>query len=170
MSHHFSPKSLLFYSCAIVSVTTLFCVVSAYGEANLKPPNKIDGRYQIDTANLPGCLKAPLLLAIQQSGIYLTGAILPVDTPENDLRKALERPPLTGRWDNEQLQLQGALTDLPNCQERVNIQGSIQGTISQGTVSQAILMGTVQLTSVAGSRSFEATQLAVAKIESGSGH
>jgi hypothetical protein len=42
---HFNVKSLIFYGTAICSVVTLFTIVTAYGEANLKASRPIDGDY-----------------------------------------------------------------------------------------------------------------------------
>ncbi|NJM66733.1 MAG: hypothetical protein HC851_14260 [Acaryochloris sp. RU_4_1] len=44
---HFNKKSLIFYAGAIGSVVSLFSVVTAYGEAKLKPPKSITGSYQL---------------------------------------------------------------------------------------------------------------------------
>ena len=61
-------KSLAFYAGSIGFVVALFSFATAYGEANLKAPNKLEGRYRIAAQSLPGCLKADaLILTIQQS-------------------------------------------------------------------------------------------------------
>ena len=54
----FNLTSLAFYTGAIGAVVALFSFATAYGEANLKAPTKLDGRYRIAAQALPGCLKA----------------------------------------------------------------------------------------------------------------
>ena len=77
MRSHFNFKSLTFYGVAIGFVLILFNLVTRYGEANLKAPARIDGRYRLSIAQLPDCLKsADPVLTIQQSGIYLNGFLL----------------------------------------------------------------------------------------------
>jgi hypothetical protein len=159
MSSHFNLKSLVFYGSAIGAVVILFSVVTAYGEAQLKAPIQIKGRYQIAAQDLPGCLKSKqLLLMIEQSGIYLNGSLLPGDAAEKLVKKAEERPSLTGRWSNQQLVLNGPLSQLPNCQSEVNIQGTIEGTPQAGKLDQATLNGTIRLSSEPTAASFTAKQ------------
>lgn len=135
MSSHFSPRSLTFYGCAIGFVTVLFSVVSAYGEANLKAPIHIGGRYPIATSNLPGCLQnQSLVLLVQQSGIFLNGSLVPLDAPEKVARIAEERPSLTGHWDNRTLTLQGTTIYLPNCSIPISLQGNVEGNLLKGTI------------------------------------
>lgn len=148
MSSHFSPKSLAFYGVAIGSVVTLFTVTTRYGEASLQAPRTIEGSYGIAANTLPGCLgDRPLNLAVQQSGIYLTGTLLPTDVDERTARIAKERPALTGRWNNEQLTLAGPLTHLSNCTGTIQIQGTIQ---------QDKLTGAAQLDAASPAASFTA--------------
>lgn len=135
MSSHFSPKSLAFYIGAIGFVVALFSITTAYGEAHLRAPSPIDGRYPISTSSLPGCLSdKKLVLTVQQSGIYLTGSLLPEDADERLTRIAGERPSLTGRWDNQQLALDGPLKYLENCEGKVNIQGAVNDKTLTGKV------------------------------------
>lgn len=146
MSSHFSPKSLAFYGIAITSVTILFSVVSAYGEKNLQAPRLIDGKFPLMAQALPGCLAAqPLILTVQQSGVYLNGALVTADAPENVLRMAQERPSLTGKWDTQQMLLTGVTNHLPNCQQQVKIQGNVQqdrlsGTVQVGSASPVVFV------------------------------
>ncbi len=148
MKGHFSPKSLIFYGCAIGSVTLLFSLATAYGEANLKAPYPIDGRYPLSVSSLPKCLQAQsLVLNVQQSGIFLTGSLLPNPAPERSVQMARDRPSLTGNWRNQQLTLGGNVSDLPNCQGTV----SIQATIEQDTMK-----GILRLSSSAGEVPFSA--------------
>jgi hypothetical protein len=148
MGNHFSLKSLSFYGGAIAFVVVLFSVVTAYGEANLKAAQKIDGRYQIPAQALPGCLKSEqLILLVQQSGVYLTGSLLAAETFDTLGRRAAERPAMTGKWDNQRLTLQGAASYLPQCQGEVKL---------QGTIAQQTLTGTLSLSSAPGDIPFAA--------------
>ncbi|UBF24803.1 hypothetical protein K9N68_24550 [Kovacikia minuta CCNUW1] len=159
MSSHFSLKSLAFYGIAIGSVVLLFSVVTAYGEANLKAPVQIKGRYTIAAQDLPGCLKSEqLLLLVEQSGIFLNGSLLPGDAAERLVKKAEERPSLTGRWRNQELVLDGPANHLPNCQGKIHIQGTIEGTRQAGKIEQALLNGTIHLGSQADAARFIAKQ------------
>ncbi|XGV99401.1 MAG: hypothetical protein ACAF41_10750 [Leptolyngbya sp. BL-A-14] len=149
MGNHFNLKSLSFYGGAIAVVVALFSVVTAYGEANLKAAQKIDGRYQIPAQALPGCLKSEqLILLVQQSGIYLTGSLLASETAEALEKRATERPSMTGNWENQRLTLQGDASYLPKCQGDVKI---------QGTIAQQSLNGTLSLSSAPGEIPFTGT-------------
>lgn len=129
---HFSPKSLAFYGCAIGSVVALFSLTTAYGEAHLQAPEAVDGRYPLTLQSAPACLQGkPLVLAVQQSGIYLTGFLLATDASEQTTKALEQRPSLSGRWENQQFSLAGPLVHLPGCQTRVRIEGLYQ----QGTLS-----------------------------------
>ncbi|MBL1173802.1 hypothetical protein [Pantanalinema sp. GBBB05] len=135
MSKFFSPRSLIFYGGSIGFVMVLFSVVSAYGEANLKAPNHINGRYPIAASNLPGCLQnQSLVLLVQQSGVFLNGSLVPLDAPEKVARIAEERPSLTGHWDNRTLTLQGTTAYLPDCSLPINLQGSVEDNSLKGTI------------------------------------
>lgn len=155
MSSHFSPKSLAFYGGAIVFVATLFYFVTAYGEANLKPPNRIEGRYQLSTQNPPDCLQPNHLLLIQQSGVFLTGSLLPVEADKNMLTRATERPALSGRWDSQNLTLQG---NVEGCPAPISLQSTVQGNVQKGRIDQATLNGTLSFATAAQPVSFIAKQ------------
>ena len=145
---HFSLKSLSFYAVTIGSVVLLFNGVTAYGEANLKGPPKMDGRYRINAQNLPGCLKADaLLLNIKQSGIYLNGSLLPTQKNTQLETLAEEKPSLNGQLSHPKLSLSGPVPWVPNCNNAVrqadasgqalsvNIQGVVQGKTITGQIS-----------------------------------
>lgn len=135
MSNHFSPRSIAFYGCAIGTVTVLFSVVSAYGEANLKAPTYIGGRYPITSPALPGCLQnQSLVLLVEQSGVFLTGSLVAVNATETVARIAEERPSLTGRWDNQTMVLQGKTPYLPNCAVPISLEGNFDGKALQGKI------------------------------------
>ena len=148
MGNHFTLKSLSFYGGAIAFVVILFSIVTAYGETNLKAPQKIDGRYQVPAQALRGCLKSEqLILLVQQSGIYLTGSLLTADTVDTLGKRATERPAMTGNWENQRLTLHGDASYLPKCQGEVKI---------QGTIAQQALNGTLNLSTVSGDMPFTA--------------
>lgn len=140
---HFNLKSLAFYGIAIGSVVLLFNAVTAYGNANLKAPAKIGSRYRINAQNLPGCLKSEaLFLDIQQSGIYLSGFLLPAKNNPQLETLAAEKPSLTGQLSYPNLDLSGSVPWVPNCHQpngsgrpiRVKIQGVVQGEILTGQI------------------------------------
>lgn len=138
MKGHFSQKSLIFYGCAIGSVTLLFSLATAYGEANLKASDRIDGRYPLSVSSLPKCLQAEsLILNVQQSGVFLTGSLLLNTAPESMVQMARDRPSLNGDWRNQQFNLRGNVRYLPDCQGTV----SIQGMIDQDTLKGMLRLG-----------------------------
>ena len=147
MGNHFTLRSLSFYGGAIAFVVILFSVVTAYGEASLKAPQKIDGRYQIPAQDLPGCLKSEqLVLLVQQSGIYLTGSLLTADTVDTLGKRATERPSMTGNWENQRLTLHGDASYLPQCQGDVSLQGAIAQQALNGTLNLSAAPGDIPFT------------------------
>lgn len=136
-------RSIAFYGSAIAGVIALFSVTTAYGEAHLKAPEEIDGRYRIAPAGLPDCLNSrPLILVVQQSGTYLTGSLLPEAATEAVIAMAEERPLLAGRWNNQTLTLTGKVSGLPNCQQPVSIEGTVA---SQAPKADRVLNGVLKL-------------------------
>lgn len=148
---HFNFKSLTFYGVAIGSVLLLFKVVTAYGEKNLQAPPVINGRYRLTLAeNLPNCeTSSPLLLNIQQSGIYLNASLLPANA-NADTEK---QHSLTGLFQNQQSSLSGKvegylLCNTPLAQDDrnklVTIQmklvdhGKITGQLNVNGISQSL--------------------------------
>ena len=160
----------MFYGIAITSVTALFTLASAYGEANLKAPNKIDGRYRLAPTEAPSCLPTEALLLVQQSGVYLTGSLLRLDAAESEIQKALERPSLTGQWQNGQWDLQGALRPLPHCEGTIRLRGTVEGVVERGTVKEAHLNGTISLSVLPSETRFTAQMLAVQPVAQPQGH
>jgi hypothetical protein len=128
----FSAKSIGLYSLAIGSAIIFFNVVTSYGEANLKAPLSVEGNYLITAQNLPTCLQQqPLLLAVQQSGIYLN-ASLERDRPANSSNTNLH-PTLSGRLRDRQLDLNGlASTDICPQSLQLHVTGAIDKIGSQG--------------------------------------
>ncbi len=147
---HFNIKSLAFYGATIFAVLVLFNVVTAYGEANLKAPPAIGGRYRISAKNLPDCLKSQSLkLIVQQSGIYLSGSLLPVDKNAQPETNTEAKPSLAGQWENEELNLSGAVPQLNTCNQAdtsVNIQGRVQGKNLAGTMTLSSIPGKIDFT------------------------
>ncbi|WP_341526270.1 hypothetical protein WKK05_27490 [Nostoc sp. UHCC 0302] len=147
--NHFNFKSLAFYGVAIGIVVLLFKTVTAYGEKNLQASPVINGRYRLMLAeNLPNCQKSdPLILNIQQSGIYFNASLLPATTnADTD-----EKHSLTGLLTNQQLSLAGKvqrsiLCNSPRSQDNqiksVTIQmqlldkNSIKGQLAVSDISQ----------------------------------
>lgn len=144
MKSHFDLRSLLFYGTAIGFVLILFSAASAYGEKNLQAPRRIDGNYPLKMQVPAECLKSkPVNLLLQQSGVFLTGELLPTDAADQAIRIAQERPSLSGRWSNDELILSGRLGRDWNCNADVKITGklnqnSLTGTLSLSSVPQPI--------------------------------
>ncbi len=161
--NHLSLKSLAFYGIAIGSVSLLFKVVSAYGEANLKAAPAIAGSYRFDAKSLPECLKSDsLVLTIEQSGVYLSGN-LRSGTSDGDRQKtAGEKPFLLGKWENQGLSLSGVVPNLPGCSQSTAT-GQNSSVKLRGIVEQESLKGKISLTDGAAATDFIAEKAAVAK-------
>lgn len=108
---------LKFYIIATASVVILFSVVTAYGEKNLNPPPKISGSYKVESANLPDCLKdKPLQLMMQQSGVYLSGALQSNQGGSSENKFTSEKNlPLKGRWQDGKFSVVGSITEIEGC-------------------------------------------------------
>lgn len=129
--NHLNPKTLAFYGTAIGSVVGLFMVVTAYGNANLKAPEKIAGDYSLK-AQWPGCLKANSpVLRLTQSGIYLTGSFFEDGTAEI-ATSSEENPSLTGQFQGKELSLAGSVPHT-SCPEDTKV--AINGSVDQLTLS-----------------------------------
>ena len=161
--NHLSLKSVAFYGIAIGSVSLLFKVVSAYGEANLKAAPAIAGNYRFDAKSLPECLKSDsLVLTIEQSGVYLSGN-LRSGTSDGDRQKtAEEKPSLLGKWENQGLSLSGAVPNLPGCSESTAI-GQNSAVKLRGIVEKESLTGKISLKDGAAATDFTAEKETVAK-------
>lgn len=143
MSKSHLKTHLIFYGATILVVLGLFRLTSAYGESNLKAPPNLNGRY-LSTAALPGCPETSrIAVTIQQSGVYLNGAL--------ELQQEGTKPPplqpeyltLNGRW-QQQLTLLGQTNALTTCQNNLaqaNI--ALQGTITQDP--EAVLNGQLSI-------------------------
>ena len=132
----FNLTSLAFYGGAIGAVVALFSFATAYGEANLKAPTKLDGRYRIAAQALPGCLKAEaLILTIKQSGIYLSGSLLNADETDRTLTASKKQSSLTGMFDRDRLTLSGVPSHLDACQKTAQIpELTLRGSVTEGTI------------------------------------
>jgi hypothetical protein len=160
MSDHFKPKSLLFYGAMIGSVTILFRVVSTYGEANLKAPATVDGRY-VATQSLPGCPDTlRFVLNIQQSGIYVNGSLNlenaeAVENVGSNTTSPQFNPnsrlTLSGKLDQQQINLGGKSSVFKLCPTLISqsaahsIPISIQGNIALNPI--ALFTGNITLSS-----------------------
>lgn len=156
---HFSWQSLSFYGIAISSVVGLFSFTTAYGEANLKAPTRIDGRYRLSAQNLPGCLKGEaLILDLQQSGVYVHGVLIEAAPQAKSTTSAKIKPSLGGFWRAEQLTVSGVPKALKACQtisDKTEVQ--IQGTIVKQTLKGTIGWGTEKPTPFIADREAEPT-------------
>jgi hypothetical protein len=130
----FSVKSLGLYSLAIGGSIAFFQLVTSYGEANVKAPIAITGKYLITSTNLPDCLaRQQLALDLQQSGIYLNASLA------SDLQLSqtttISRPTLSGKLaaGQDRIDLIGALS-IASCPQplKVQISGSIHDRRLQG--------------------------------------
>ncbi len=132
---HVNVKSLSFYAAAIGAVVVLFTLTTRYGEANIKAPLDINGRYSLASQNLPGCLNGKsLMLDVRQSGVYLSGALVAANASERAIKAIEQRPPLSGEWNNQQFSLAGPLTHIQGCEGRV----AIAGTLQEGTMNATL--------------------------------
>lgn len=148
MKDHFSRRSLIFYGCAIASVFTLFSVTSAYGEKHLQAPRRIDGLYPLALKTPIDCFQAkPVTLLLQQSGVFLTASILPVDASEQAVRIAQERPSLTGQWRDDQLTLVGQTGRAWNCTDSLKIDGKFTQDTLNGSLTLRSLAAPIPFSS-----------------------
>ncbi len=148
----FNLKSLAFYAGSIGLVVALFSFTTAYGEANLKAPNKLEGRYRIAAQSLPGCLKTDnLILTIQQSGVYLSGSLLNAGETSKTLTASKKKSSLTGLLDRDQFTLSGVPSHVDECLKTPQIpqvlihsmvtEGAIQGKIRLEPGAEANFVG-----------------------------
>jgi hypothetical protein len=99
-------KHLTFYLGAIAFVIILFTLVTSYGEGNLKASIKVEGSYNLESLKSKlNCGEKPLQLIIEQSGIYLNSALIPLTEPRQNPRIQISE--LSGKLDKNQLFLSG---------------------------------------------------------------
>jgi hypothetical protein len=138
-------KLLIFYGVALCSVVGLFQVVTACGETTLKAPPPIEGMYKISANSLTQCLNNDnLILEIQQSGIYLSGLLLPESKDVPPEIAGNEKPSLLGNFENLRVNLSGNIAQLRPCNvSRVRIDAiwqdnNLKGTLYLNSPSQTI--------------------------------
>ncbi|WP_016952986.1 hypothetical protein [Anabaena sp. PCC 7108] len=105
--NNFNFKSLAISGIAIALALILFKTVTAYGTNNLHATSLIHSLYRLTLVkNLPNCEQTnPLILNIQQSGIYLNASLLPANTNADTEKKFT----LTGKLQNQELHLSGKM-------------------------------------------------------------
>lgn len=167
---HFNLKSLAFYGIAIGSVTVLFKVVTAYGEANLTTAPAIAGDYRFDATSLPECLKSDaLVLTIEQSGVYLSGNLKSDNKPVGGKTTTPEKPSLAGKWENQGLSLSGVVPNLKGCGESTG--GSQKSLVKlRGIVEGESLKGKISLVENAVATDFMAQRVKKGEQQKGQGH
>jgi len=140
-------QHILFYVISIAGVVTLFNLVTAYAQTNLKASPKLSGTYVVGTKSHVNCLKGePLLLKIQQSGFYLNAALIP-----SSLEKEFstdEALPLVGHIHDSQVTLKGSVDILKGCSssdtrgqvmiEAIGKQQQLDGVLTSGGLSLPI--------------------------------
>ncbi|MBD2107554.1 hypothetical protein [Nodosilinea sp. FACHB-13] len=138
---HFDRKSLIFYGVAISSVVTLFSVVSRYGTTHLKAPTAIGGNYQLQIEPNEQCSEPPALeLRLQQSGVFVNGALAAASSEAKPAEVGGEPFNLDGRWRSPNLDLVGrspAMTVCGQPVERVAIAGTHEGDSFSGQLTFA---------------------------------
>ncbi len=124
-----SLKAFLFYGLTIAFVVVLFSITTSYGETHLKAAAPIAGRYKFVNSD---CLEG-LTLRLDQSGRYLTAAIVLPDRP------IVAPATLSGTWSGLQnssipLTLSGTIPSLPNCYpaQKVWVQGKLENKVFAG--------------------------------------
>ena len=161
---HFSRKSLIFYGVAISSVVLLFNGVARYGTTHLKAPIAIDGNYELQLTPTAQCPQPdPLLLRIQQSGIYVNGALL-TDKGEGTSNEAVVPLTLDGKWRSSQLDLQGKVSPLTLCGQ------AVKAVTIVSTLDQDNLVGQLTFAGLTDSFAFQSDRLVPADKSSSSGH
>lgn len=160
--HNLKFRTLAFYGVAIGSVLILFKVITLYGESHLKAPAAIDGRYRILFSEKPICEKLdPLILNIQQSGIYLRGFLLPANASSQIFTAAETHSNLHGTFNNQQLNLSGKVPRTILC-NLINSRNSQQNnsfnlvTMQIKRVDKAHFIGQMDVNGVAKSIQFTA--------------
>lgn len=130
----FHPKLVAFYAASIVGVIVLFQIVTTYGKTVLVAPPKIDGAYRVQASTETTCLPIGSVLVIQQSGVYLTGSLLPSVTSDQLRRLRTAPTTLQGRWQAQTINLTGKLPLEWTCPgtTKVNLRGTLQGERLQG--------------------------------------
>jgi hypothetical protein len=128
---HFNLKTLTFYGVMIGSVLVLFNIVTTYGENSLKAPVNISGKYLLESPDLPDCLKSEkLVLAIAQSGLYLTGEL---SLASHKTDHNTDHNKVDDKTNNKAIKLNGMLvaSNNPNQAPRQSLPFSLTGQTKQ---------------------------------------
>jgi hypothetical protein len=144
----FSVKSLAFYGLSLGFVVTLFGVVTTYGEANLKASPPITGDYSFRLPPSAGCSSGKQVnLFIQQSGIYISAALLNVQDPIPPKEKlSAKAMTLNGQSKNRQFTLEGAVPSTVFCATTQKsaqnqwVDTKIQGYLNHSTLSGKLFL------------------------------
>jgi hypothetical protein len=149
-------RHLAFYGSAIGFVLGLFALVTNYGEAHLKTAQDIEGSYVFKLPASANCGSGEPsgMLTIQQSGVYIVGALTNPALPNH--QSALKSLTLSGQWKNQQLSLAGEVPMSVLCASAkgketmaVNIEGAIamrqDPTALQKLPKSVTLTGTLSL-------------------------
>jgi hypothetical protein len=144
---HFNLKSLMFYGTAIGSVATLFAIVTAYGEVNLKASQPISGDYSFQLPPIQGCSTGNQLnLSIQQSGIYVAAALTSAQAINADRKPSSKAMTLNGKWQKQQLILEGVVPNKILCETNQQLsqnsvaKAKVQGSFHQSTFDAKLLL------------------------------
>ena len=106
-------RILAFYGGAIATVIILFKSITVYGENYLHPPAPLKNLYLLTLTQIPDSKQInPVLLKIQQSGIYVNAALLPA-TENAEKFKQLS---LSGLLNKQELNLSGKINAGILCQ------------------------------------------------------
>jgi hypothetical protein len=125
-------KHLAFYAGAISFVLGLFTIVSTYGEVHLKTAQGIEGNYLLALPLSASCGGGTsVTLTLQQSGVYVTAALVNPDLPRN--QTAFKPMTLSGQWRDRQLSLAGMVplgVLCANAKDKAEIAVKIEGAIA----------------------------------------
>ncbi len=175
MSRLSHSKHILFYVVVIGAVLVLFQVVSAYGEANLKAPPNLNGRY-LSASTPPGCPEGNrLVLTLQQSGIYVNGTLALesaslAQNPQNTDTISEEKSSLTGLWKPEQLSLSGETNALTTCAVGGSAIGTGAAIALKGQVAAAAFTGELTYGLQTGAQPWQFTAQRQALVKPKAGH
>ena len=145
---------LAFYVVTVATVLGLFQFTAAYGEAHLKAPLNLNGRYSSESAPA-GCPASQFAIIIQQSGIYLNGAIELAQPAAQPAAKPTQPAQFTliGRWQQgkQQVNLAGPGPALAICSAMataptVDLQATFQPP-APSPAAEAALVGQITLNS-----------------------
>lgn len=169
MSSYF--KSIAFYGVAICLVLLLFSIVTSYGEANLKAPTAIDGRYHFSYSPKRNCSSPnPLVLTIGQSGIYLNGFFSVDADAAHQVKASEQQSSLTGQLNNQQLNLTGTVLNSTLCNNLVSQAHATSHVIIQSQIEGANLQGQITLSGIPGRIDFTAQKEAAQPSEESISH